>query len=154
MRQPLIDKIQEIADRVTRSEDIELVEIRLLGGGKNRILRITIDKPEGVGHADCELVSQQVGTILDVEDVIPGRHYTLEVTSPGIERKLTRPEHFARFTGKKVKLVCREPVDNSKYWEGALTGFSGGIVTLDAGKGRVLRIQYDNIEKANLKFEW
>ena len=66
------------------------------------MLRISIDKPEGVTHADCELVSQQVGTILDVEDVVPG-HYTLEVSSPGVERKLFKPKDFERFQGKKAK---------------------------------------------------
>ena len=71
---------------------------------------IFIDKPEGVTHADCEMISQNVGTILDVEDVIPGAHYTLEVSSPGVERKLTKPRDFERFVGKKVKVALREPI--------------------------------------------
>ena len=64
-------------------------------------MRISIDKPEGVTHADCELVSQQVGTILDVEDVVPGGSYTLEVSSPGVERKLIKPQDFERFQGRR-----------------------------------------------------
>ena len=68
-------------------------------------MRISIDKPDGVTHADCELISQQVGTILDVEDVVPG-HYTLEVSSPGVERKLLKPKDYKRFQGKKAKIGC------------------------------------------------
>src|SRR5919204_1906436 len=111
MRQSVVTKIEEIADRVARSEGIEVVEVELKGGGKNQLLRISIDKPEGVTHADCELISQQVGTILDVEDVVPG-HYTLEVSSPGVERKLIRLRDFERFTGKRIKAILREPIEN------------------------------------------
>src|SRR6266498_30168 len=93
MRERVISKIEEIVQRVAQSEGIELVEVELKGGGRNQLLRISIDKPEGVTHADCELISQQVGTILDVEDVVPGK-YTLEVSSPGVERKLFKPKYF------------------------------------------------------------
>ena len=72
-------------------------------GAATRVLRITIDKPEGVSHADCELISQQVGTILDVEDVIPGAGYTLQVSSPGVERKLLGARDFERFVGRKAQ---------------------------------------------------
>src|SRR5882672_11085263 len=98
----ILSKIEAIAERVARSEGIEIVEIELKGGGRNRFLRISIDKPEGVTHGDCESISQQVGTILDVEDVVPGGHYTLEVSSPGVERKLSKPQEFERFVGQKV----------------------------------------------------
>ena len=87
----------------------------MLGGGGSRVLRIFIDKPEGVTHADCEFISQNVGTILDVEDVIPGARYTLEVSSPGVERKLTKPREFERFVGQKVKVVLRQPVEESAH---------------------------------------
>src|SRR6266540_6474959 len=97
-QQAVLSKIEEIAQRVAQSEGIEVVEVELKGGGRNQLLRIWIDKPEGVTHADCELISQQVGTILDVEDVVPGK-YTLEVTSPGVERKLLKPKDFERFQG-------------------------------------------------------
>src|SRR5271157_3298790 len=100
-------KIEEIAQRVAQPEGLELVEVEVKGGGNSRFVRISIDKPEGVTHADCELVSHQVGTILDVEDVVPGGRYTLEVSSPGVERKLTRPRDFERFQGKKIKLALR-----------------------------------------------
>lgn len=153
-RQAVVDKVVEIADRVGRGEGIEIVDVQLLGGGRSRLLRIFIDKPGGVTHADCENISQQVGTILDVEDVIPGEGYTLEVSSPGVERKLAQPRDFERFTGQKVKLVLKEPVENQRRWEGVLAAFDGSVLTLEPAPGRELRIALDRIEKANLKFEW
>src|SRR5215204_277254 len=87
-REALIEQITAIVNRVAESEGLEAVEIEFLGGGKQRLLRIFIDRAEGVTHGDCELVSQKVGSILDAEDVVPGEHYTLEVSSPGVERKL------------------------------------------------------------------
>ena len=109
MREAVASKIEEIAMRVAEPEGIEVVEVELKGGGNNRFVRISIDKPGGVSHGDCELVSHQVGTILDVEDIVPGGHYTLEVSSPGVERKLKQARRtFARFHGKKVKITLRE----------------------------------------------
>src|SRR5258707_15733274 len=119
----ILSKIEAIAERVAQSEGIEIVEIELKGGGRNRFLRISIDKPGGVTHGDCELISQQVGTILDVEDVVPGGHYTLEISSPGLERKLNKPQDFLRFQGKKSKITLREPIDGRRNWEGILAGF-------------------------------
>src|SRR5215472_2084295 len=107
-RAAVVDKIREIAERVAAREGMEIVDVQFLGGGKSRLLRIYIDKPQGVSHADCELISQNVGTILDVEDVIPGDTYTLEVSSPGVERKLAKPRDFERFVGKKIKVHLRE----------------------------------------------
>jgi ribosome maturation factor RimP len=153
MRQEVVSKIEEIAQRVATSDGIEVVEVELKGGGRNQLLRISIDKPEGVSHADCERVSQQVGTILDVEDVVPGR-YTLEVSSPGVERKLLKPNDYIRFQGKKVKIVLREPVDDQRHWEGTLAGFDGGVVSLDTGARGVRRFPLDQVERANLKFDW
>ena len=111
------------------------------------------ERPHGVTHADCEFISQQVGTILDVEDVIPGDSYTLEVSSPGLERKLLKPRDFERFQGKKAKVTLRAPVENQRHWEGILAGFQDGVISLDAS-GRQIRFPFDQVEKANLKFEW
>lgn len=90
-RTAIIERVQEIAERVGADTGLEIVDVQLLGGGTNRVLRIFIDKPEGVTHADCEHISQHVGTILDVEDVIPGGRYTLEVSSPGGGAKALAP---------------------------------------------------------------
>jgi len=153
-KEAIVKKITEIAERVAEPEGIEIVEVQLLGGGKARLLRIFIDKIEGVSHKECEFISQQVGTILDVEDVIPGDSYTLEVSSPGVERKLTKPQDFTRFAGQKVKFVLREPVENQSRWEGTLAGFSDGLIALEPAAGKVIHFPLDKVEKANLKFEW
>src|SRR5512135_3667398 len=105
-----MQKIQEIAERVAASSGLEVVEVDLRGGGKHRMLRFFIDKPGGVTHEDCADFSREVGTILDVEDAVPGGAYLLEVSSPGLDRKLWRPADFERFVGSRVKLMTREPV--------------------------------------------
>ena len=153
-KEEIVSRISEIAHRVGGSEGIEIVEVEFLGAGRSRLLRIYIDRPQGVTHADCEFISQQVGTILDVEDVIPGESYTLEVSSPGLERKLATPQDFERFVGKKAKVTLREPVENQRHWEGKLAGFSQGIVALEPSAGRLIHFPLEQVQKANLKFEW
>ncbi|MGA3236406.1 MAG: ribosome maturation factor RimP [Bryobacteraceae bacterium] len=154
MQSPVTSKIEEIARRVAESEGMEIVEVEVKGGGNNRLVRISIDKPDGVTHGDCELVSHQVGTILDVEDVIPGGSYTLEVSSPGVERKLVKPQDYTRFAGKKAKITLREPIDQRRSFEGKLAGFEDGAIALETAPGQTLRVPFDNVQKANLKFEW
>ncbi|HOK44813.1 MAG TPA: ribosome maturation factor RimP [Bryobacteraceae bacterium] len=154
MKEAVIARVTEIAERVGRSEGIEIVDVQLLGGGARRMLRIVIDKPGGISHADCELISQQVGTILDVEDVVPGGRYTLEVSSPGVERPLTKPRDFERFVGSKAQVTLREPVEKRRKWEGVLAGISGEIVTLEPEKGKYIQFALHQVAKANLKFDW
>ncbi len=150
----IVEKITEIAERVAGAEGIEIVDVQLLGGGKARVLRIFIDKPQGVSHADCEFISQNVGTILDVEDVVPGDSYTLEVSSPGLERRLSRPKDFERFVGHTAKVLLRQPVENQKRWVGKLAGISEGVVALEPSAGKLIHFPLAQVEKANLKFEW
>jgi ribosome maturation factor RimP len=150
----VVRKITEIAERVGSSENIEVVEVDLLGGGKSRVLRIVIDKTGGVTHSDCEFISRQVGDVLDVEDVIPGASYNLEVSSPGVERKLTKPADFQRFIGQKAKISLTEPVENQKFWEGTLRGVEGTAVSLEPSEGRLVHIPLGSIRRANLKFDW
>src|ERR1044071_6089128 len=97
MHEAVASKIEEIAQRVAEPEGIEVVEVEVKGGGNNRFGRISIDKPEGVPPADCDLIPQQVATILEVEEVVPGGHYTLEISPPGVERKPSKPQDFQRF---------------------------------------------------------
>jgi ribosome maturation factor RimP len=99
-------------------------------------------------------MSKNVGTILDVEDVVPGSGYTLEVSSPGVERPLKKLRDFERFVGKKVKVLLREPAGGNRRWEGTLAGFSEGVITLELASGEPLEIDLGNVEKASLKFEW
>ena len=153
-RTAIIEKVREITERVGADTGVECVDVQLLGGGNSRVLRIFIDKPAGVTHADCERISESVGTILDVEDVVPGGRYTLEVSSPGVERKLSRPQEFERFIGRKVRVVLRQPVENQKLWVGALRNFAEGIITLEPSPGKSIRFPLELVERANLKFEW
>ncbi len=154
MKNQVLEKVTEIAERVGTREGIEIVEVQLLGGGGSRVLRIFIDKPSGVTHGDCENISQQVGTILDVEDTIPGGRYTLEVSSPGLDRKLVKPRDFERFAGKKIKIVLRTPIDNSRRLEGTLAGLEGESLKLDLNPEHSVLIPLAQVERANLKPEW
>ena len=96
---------------------------------------------------------------MDIEDVIPGDSYTLEVSSPGLERKLSRAKDFERFVGQKAKIVLREPVENQRSWEGKLAGITEGVVALEIAAlkpaaGRIIHFPLDQVQKANLKFDW
>ncbi len=152
-RMAVLPKIEELAGQVAEPLGIEVVEIELKGGGKNQFLRISIDKPEGVTHTDCETVSRQLGEALDNEDLITA-HYTLEVSSPGVERKLFKLKDFERFTGQKAKVVLREPVENLKTLEGKLSGVEDGRIALELAGGNRVEFPFTQVERANLKFEW
>src|SRR5712691_1946818 len=133
------DRVREIAERVAASSGLEVVEVEFRGGGKSRMLRIVIDKrgsgttdqPSGVTHEDCANMSREVGTILDIEDVVPGGSYLLEVSSPGLDRKLSRPADYERFTGSRVKVMTRQPVNGSRHFEGRLESFQQGRLTIE-----------------------
>jgi ribosome maturation factor RimP len=154
MQERVAGKIEEIAHRVAESEGLELVEVEVKGGGVNRFVRVSIDKPGGVTHGDCELISQQLGTILDVEDVVPGGHYTLEVSSPGVERKLLKPQDYERFQGKKARISLRDPLEGRRNWDGTLAGFENGVIALETAPGKTMHFPLSGVHKANLKFEW
>jgi ribosome maturation factor RimP len=166
-----VERVREIAERVALSSGLEVVEIEFLGGGKARMLRVFLDKPAagtdplaGVTHEDCANFSREFGTILDVEDAMPGS-YTLEVSSPGLDRKLIKAADFTRFTGSRLKLSTRQPVgvDNNRHFEGRLESFKDGRLTLDlsvashksrkkmgAVAGEKIEIEFANVDKANL----
>jgi len=153
-REAITIRINQLAEQVTSAAGLELVEATMLGGGGARLVRVFIDKAEGVSHADCEKISHDLGALLDSEDVIPGGGYQLEVSSPGVERALKRPAEYERFLGQKARIVLREPVENQRRWEGKLAGISGSVVTLEPAAGRTIQFTLDQVEKANLKFEW
>lgn len=146
-----LERIRAIAERVAGSEGLELVAAEWAGGAGRGILRLTIDRPEGgVSHNDCQSVSEQVGAILDVEDLVPGR-YTLEVASPGLDRRLYRPADYERFRGRQVKVVLkrrREELGGRRF-KGELEGLAEGVVRFRL-EGRDLAVPYDEIERANL----
>jgi len=147
-----LEKIRTLAERVTASEGLTLVDVELKGGRTNQLLRIYIDKPQGVSHTDCALVSEQMNALLDVEDLFAGP-YTLEVSSPGLDRKLVKASDYALFTGKLARVVLREPVEEQRVLEGRLAGFEAGRVRLDMGGGDVRELDLGNIAKARLVIE-
>jgi ribosome maturation factor RimP len=155
------DRLREIAERVASTSGLEVVEVELRGAGKARMLRVFLDKPEGVTHEDCASFSREFGTIVDVEEAVPGASYTLEVSSPGLDRKLYRAKDYERFTGSRVKLMTRNPVHGNRHFEGRLKSFKDGRLTLDLSEVRKkkrptgdvpdkIEIELANVEKANL----
>jgi len=147
-----LDKVREIAERVAVSEGLFLVDVELKGGRSNQLLRVYIDKPGSVSHRDCELVIEQMSAILDVEDLF-ATSYTLEVSSPGLDRKLREPREYEHFAGRRARLVLREPVGNERVLEGRLAGLEGGQVRLDMGEAGVKEFDLSNISKAQLVVE-
>jgi len=127
-------------------------------------LRGSLEQLSFVTHEDCAAFSTDFGTVLDVEDLVPGAEYTLEVSSPGLDRKLNRPEDYGRFAGSLVKVQTREPVQGNRHWQGRLVDVSDGGFVLDlsavkrkAVKGKALvarvAIEFGNVEKAQLVAE-
>jgi ribosome maturation factor RimP len=147
-----LERIREAAERVARSEGMEVVDVEWKVG-KQRFLRVYIDKPEGISHHDCEVVSNQLSVILDVEDLVPGPRYILEISSPGLDRKLTRPAEFERFVGRLARISTAEPVENQKFFEGRLAGYADDKVKIEV-KGRVIELPLTAIRKANLVVEF
>lgn len=145
----IVEAASEIARRVAASEGLELVEVEWTGG----VLRIFIDREGGVQLADCENVSRQVSAILDVEEVVPADRYQLEVSSPGLDRKLLKTEDFERFAGKKAKVRFRAEVDGRKQATGRIIDVRDGLIGLDAGGDEELRFTFEQVAGARLVVE-
>jgi ribosome maturation factor RimP len=187
-----MDQIRATAQRVAASYGLDVVEIEFQGGGKHRILRVLIEKNSeqraklveaaktgrsepsfpsgveidhlaGITHEDCRVFSQDFGTVLDVEELVPGSEYTLEVSSPGLDRRLYGEQDYRRFAGSLVKLQTFEPVAGNRHWRGRLTEVNEHAVVLDSsaekqkGKSKnknalneMIEIEFSNIERANL----
>ena len=188
--------VRSVAERVASSSGLEVVDLEFHGGGKGRLLRIFIEKnPEGrrtleqqlkaaaeagekvpspenwdqlagITHEDCANYSRELGTILDVEDVIPGGEYLLEVSSPGLDRKLVKAGDFQRFAGSMVKIMTREPIAGNRYFAGRLSARNGERIALElepggkksskrhaaktGGAGQTVEIELSNVERARL----
>ena len=147
------EAIAKVIERVAAREGLELVHWETLGPRNSFVLRIFIDKPGGVSHGDCEAVSNQVGTLLDVEDLIANR-YILEVSSPGIERGLYKRADYERFAGSRIKLRTFEPIDGQRNFRGKLLGLVADNISFDAdGRGQ-LEIPFEQIAKANIEYQF
>ena len=147
------EAIRGIIERVTSREGFELVHWEMLGPQSNLVLRIYIDKPGGVNLSDCEVVSNQVGLLLDVEDVVPER-YTLEVSSPGLNRGLYKLADYARFAGSRVKLKTSQPINGQRNFRGRVLRVNGNLVVLDTDNAGHIEIPYESIAKANIEYEF
>jgi ribosome maturation factor RimP len=185
-----LEQIRSTAQRVAASHGLDVVDVEYQGAGKNRFLRVFIEKNaeeraklaaqsgsagedngqpanvnreqlSGVTHEDCTSFSRDFGTLLDVEDLVPGSEYTLEVSSPGLDRSLHGVDDYRRFTGSLVKLRTVEPVAGNRHWQGRLSQVSDHAITIDLsalkqkGKSKKVTqettdIELSNIEKANL----
>ncbi|HEY4354377.1 MAG TPA: ribosome maturation factor RimP [Acidobacteriaceae bacterium] len=189
-----LETIRATADRVAASHGLDVVDMEMTGGGKHRSLRVFLEKDaagraklaeeaagseeaalpkgvpieslSGVTHNDCEAFARDFGTVLDIEDLVPGADYTLEVSSPGLERKLRGAADYERFKGSLVKLQTFAPVEGNRHFTGRLTAFDGLKLTLDlaavkqkgkakkaAEKSQTAEIELANVEKANLVAE-
>jgi ribosome maturation factor RimP len=188
-----IETIRATADRVAASHHLDIVDLEFSGGGKHRALRVFLEKDAAaraeyarlaatndppthfggvpvetlscVTHEDCASFARDFGTVLDIEDLIPGAEYTLEVSSPGLERRLLKPADYTRFSGSLVKLQTFSPVSENRHFTGRLTLFDGQNLTLDltaikqktkAKKSvseQTVTIALSNVEKANLVAE-
>jgi ribosome maturation factor RimP len=147
-----IEKIREAAERVAGASGLEVVDVEWKVG-RQRFLRVVLDKPGGVNHGDCEKVSHELGVILDVEELVPGQAgYVLEVSSPGLDRKLTKPAEFERFIGRRARISLTHPVENLTYFEGRLAGYTEGRVQLEVN-GRVVELPFEWVRKAQLVVE-
>ena len=168
-----LEKVRDAAERVARSEGLEIVDVEWKVG-KQRFLRVYIDRVppaqpaelvEGeeapnpfpkISHSDCERVSKQLSVILDVEELIQGPGYILEVSSPGLDRALRNAADFERFRGRAAKISTNEPIAEAKFFEGRLRGFADGKVRMELkGKeARIVEIPLETIKKANLVVEF
>ena len=148
-------RVQEIIERVAAREGLEVVHAEMTGGRGNAVLRIYIDKPGGVTHADCATVSDQVGLILDVEDLIP-HQYVLEVASPGLDRGLYKAADYERFAGNPAYIKLSEPIAGQRNFHGTLMGLDregDPAALLEDATGARHRLPLARIIKANVELE-
>jgi ribosome maturation factor RimP len=147
----LQEQIQRLLDPILGSLGLMLWDLELRKQGPHWLLRIYIDRETGgVTLGDCEAVSRDLGTVLDVEDII-SHSYTLEVSSPGLDRSLTRPEHYGKCRGSLVKIKTFQPINGGKVFKGKLAGLEDLVVVLELDSGETLRIPLDNVSKASLE---
>ena len=147
-REEILEKVRQIAAPLAAQDGMELVDVELAGAGGRQVLRLFIDKAGGVSLDDCSSVSRSVSAALDVEDPVDGA-YELEVSSPGLDRPLRTPEHFAKFKGSRVRVKTYAPVVDRKTFVGVLKDYVDGEVVVDVD-GREFRIPHAQIAKANV----
>ena len=156
----VVEQVRSLASRVAASYGLEIFDVQFRREAGGMMLRIQIDRPgpaataeDSVSVDDCAHVSRDLSAILDVEDVVPIA-YTLEVSSPGLDRPLRQADDYRRFTGRRAKVVMRDRVDGQGFFRGRLGGVDGADVLIDADDGRTHRVPLNAITRANLEVEF
>lgn len=145
----VVESVRQLVEPIIENLGLELVEVTYGNEQGRWILRLTIDGPEGIGHEECMRVSEAVDGPLDEADPVPGSYY-LEVSSPGLDRPLVKPEHFVRFAGHKVRIRTKIPIDGRRNWTGELKGFEGDMVLLTIDGGQEAAFPLEQIARARL----
>ncbi|MBA3269114.1 MAG: ribosome maturation factor RimP [Acidobacteria bacterium] len=155
-----LERIREIAARVAETYELQIDDVVMRREGGQDVLRVILDRPgpaatpeECVSITDCERVAHELSTILDVDDLLPAS-YTLEVSSPGLDRPLRDAKDYTRFIGRLAKIVMREPVNRQTAFAGRLRGMEGGDVLFENEGGKVIRLQLALIRRARLEVEF
>jgi ribosome maturation factor RimP len=156
----LIDKVRAIAERVAGSYELEIFDVQYRREAGGMVLRVLLDRPgpsatpeDSVSVDECARVSRDLSAMLDVEDIVPTA-YTLEVSSPGLDRPLRHIGDYRRFSGRRAKLVMREAIDGQRFFKGTLGGIEGTDVLIDGDDGRRHRVPIAIITRANLEVEF
>ena len=155
-----LERVREIAARVAAVDGLEIFDVSMRREAGGEVLRVVLDRPgpaatpeESVSVEDCARVSHELGTILDVEDIVPGA-YTLEVSSPGLDRPLRHADDYRRFAGRAAKLVTREPIERQTAFAGRLRGMEGDDVLFEAEGGKQVRVPLALIRRGRLDVEF
>jgi len=154
----VVEQVRSIALPILDSIGVELVDLEFRKEGSGMVLRLFIDKPGGILLDDCSAVSRELSELLDVEEIVPG-YYSLEVSSPGLNRPLAKPADYARYAGKLVKVRTYEMVaddagNRRKTFLGQLVELKDGIIHMRLKEGQSAAIPFDKVAKANLEFEF
>ncbi len=150
-----VERIRQLLDPILKSMGLDLWDLEFHKQGPKWLLRIYIDREIGgsITLGDCERVSRDLGAVLDVEDIIQ-HGYTLEVSSPGLDRALTKPEQFIRFAGSIVRIKTFQPINGQKVFRGKLLGLVDADVCIESESGEILRIPFSNVTKTSIEIEF
>jgi ribosome maturation factor RimP len=156
-----LEQVREAASRVAASYGLDVYDVELKREGGQQVLRVVLDRPgpnrtadESVSLEDCARVSEELSAILDVEDIVPADRYTLEVSSPGLDRPLRHADDFRRFTGRRAKIVLSEPVARQTAFAGRILGLDGDDVLFESEGGKHVELPLRLISRARLDVEF
>jgi len=156
-----LEQVRTLAARVAASYGLEIFDVELRREGRTQVLRVVLDKPgpsataaDSVSLDECARVSEELSALLDVEEVVPVDGYTLEVSSPGLDRPLRGPDDYRRFAGRRAKVVLSTPIERQTAFVGHLRGVDGDEVLFESEGGRLVRMPLGQIARARLDVEF